>query len=76
MISFRVSEDDYNKLVTICQTASNGTASRAARAIVCAFLKTGGDARRLALSVSLQKLEGSMTELSKELRRLSQTIEP
>jgi hypothetical protein len=37
---------------------------------VCAFLRTGGDIRKLGLAGSLRKIEGDMTELRGELRRL------
>jgi len=70
LISFRISEEDYQVLLDSRQEMNVGSASEAARKMICVFLKAGGDFRRLRLARSLRKIEGDMTELREELRRL------
>ncbi|HEY7337724.1 MAG TPA: hypothetical protein VH639_22720 [Bryobacteraceae bacterium] len=69
LISFRISEDDYQVLLDSRENMNAGSVSEAAREMVCAFLRTGGDLRKLGLADSLRKIEGDMTELRGELRR-------
>jgi hypothetical protein len=69
LISFRLSDADYQILLESRKEMKVSTVSQAAREMVCAFLRTGGDIRKLALAGSLRKIEGDMTELRGELRR-------
>jgi hypothetical protein len=70
LISFRLSETDYQVLLGCRKEMHVNTVSEAAREMVCAFLKTGGDLRKLALAGSLRKIEGNMLELRGQIRRL------
>lgn len=70
LISFRMSEADYQTLLESRQDMRVGSASEVAREMVCAFLRTGGDIRKLGLAGSLRRIEEDMTELRGELRRL------
>jgi len=70
LISFRISEEDYQVLVDSRQEMNVGSASEAAREVICVFLRTGGDFRKLGLARSLRKIEGDMTEMKGELRRV------
>ena len=69
LISFRISEEDYQVLLNSRQEMNVGSASEAAREMICVFLRTGGDIRRLRLARSLRKIEGDLTELTRELRK-------
>jgi IS1 family transposase len=69
LISFRISEADYQTLLESRQEMKAGSVSEVAREMVCAFLRTGGDIRKLGLAGSLRRIEGDMTELRGELRR-------
>jgi IS1 family transposase len=69
LISFRISEADYKTLLESRQEMKAGSVSEAAREMVCAFLKTGGDIRKLGLEGSLRRIEGDMSDLRSELRR-------
>jgi hypothetical protein len=69
LISFRISEADYKTLLESRQEMKAGSVSEAAREMVCTFLRTGGDIRKLGLAGSLRRIEGDMTELKGDLRR-------
>jgi hypothetical protein len=58
LISFRISEADYQTLLESRQEMKVGSASEAAREMVCAVLRTGGDIRKLGLEESLRRIEG------------------
>jgi hypothetical protein len=70
LISFRISESDYQTLLGSCEEMRVASVSEAAREMVCAFLRTGGDVRKLGLAGSLRRIEGDMTELRGELKKL------
>jgi hypothetical protein len=70
MISFRISEDDYQLLLQSSRQINVGTASLAAREMVCGFLRSGGDLRGVRAADSLKKIEDAMSELKGQLRSL------
>jgi hypothetical protein len=70
LISFRISESDYQTLLDSREELKVASVSEAAREMVCTFLRTGGDIRKLGLASSLRRIEGDMTELQGELKKL------
>jgi len=68
LVSFRISEADYQVLLEACKRMKVGSISQVAREIICAFLSAEHDTQKLALSRSLRKVERDLTELLEELR--------
>jgi|SRR6516164_221341 hypothetical protein len=71
LISFRLSEADYQVLLESRKEMNVRTVSQAAREMVCAFLHDGESIRKLALAGSLRKIEGDIIELTGKLRKLT-----
>lgn len=69
LISFRISESDYQTLLDSREELKVASASEAAREMVCAFLRTGGDIRKLGVANSLRRIEGDMTQLQRALKK-------
>ena len=74
IISFRLADDTYRELIRTCEETQVGTPSELVRTMVCALLSSSGDTNELALSFVLKKLDGSMTDLKRELEKLTDRI--
>ena len=74
MVSFRLSEEEYERLKDLSLTESARSVSEFARNALCRMpVKDGnGDA---AVEPRMEKLEGAMTQLSQEMHQLRRLVE-
>lgn len=74
MVSFRLSEDEYERLKEISLTERARSVSEFARAALCKLPDGNGDSAACA-TPRVEQLEGAVTQLKVELHQLRQFVE-
>jgi hypothetical protein len=73
IVSLRLSDDEYERLVGLCAAHDAHSVSDLARIAVCDFLGSNGNGQNRRLSGT--DLEAKVRRLEAELRRLSSRVE-
>ena len=74
VVSFRLSDDAYQKLKQVCRSVEGATPSEFAREMVSAYLESRGVVEELGWALTVRRLGNSMTELRREVERLLATV--
>jgi hypothetical protein len=74
MVSFRLSEDEYERLKDLSLTECARSVSEFARAALCKLPNGNGDPGMPA-APRMEKLEGAVRQLKLEMRHLRQLVE-
>jgi hypothetical protein len=74
MVSFRLSEDEYERLKDLSLTECARSVSEFARAALCKLPSGNGDSG-MAPAPRMEKLEGAVRQLKIEMRQLRQLVE-
>ena len=72
MVSFRLSADEYQKLLRLCEDANSRSVSDVARTAIEHWLRYGSAVSANNLQQKVVELEHRVGELSTEVERLSQ----
>ena len=72
MISFRLSEDEYASLISVCESEGARSVSDLARDAVHRLI---GRSPQADVEIALRALEGRVDTLDLQIRRLSMTVE-
>jgi hypothetical protein len=76
IVSFRLSEEEYDRLLEICASAGMRGVSEMARAGIQLILRDALRAPEAALETRVSDLEVRLRQLSLELKRISQQLPP
>jgi len=74
MVSFRLSEDEYERLKDLSLTECARSVSEFARAAICKLPTGNGDSAATA-APRMEKLEGAVRQLRMEMHQLRQLVE-
>ncbi len=74
MVSFRLSEDEYERLKDLSLMECARSVSEFARAALCKLPNGNGDSA-MTEAPRMEKLEGAVRQLSRELHQLRQMVE-
>jgi len=72
MISFRLSEDEYESLISVCENEGARSVSDLARDAVHRLI---GRSPQIEVEIALRALEGRVDTLDLQIRRLSMTVD-
>lgn len=74
MISFRLSDEEYDHLVTLCQTQGARSLSDLARAAMQSLIANGGANGAVDIEERISHLDGRVKILDRAVERLSQMV--
>ena len=75
VVSFRLSESEYQHLVAICTAKGTRTLSEIARLIVCSLIEDSDSDAPEALATRVSRLDRDVLALNAEIRKLAATIQ-
>lgn len=73
MVSFRLSEQEYEGLISLCTTRGARSLSDLARDAMCRLLDAGNGSGD-GVETEIERLHGRMEELDREVRRLAELV--
>ena len=76
MVSFRLSDEEYDTLRTLCQTQGARSISEVARTAVHEFLLNGRDHSGGNVDLKLEHLSSRLRLLDRAVERLAQIVQP
>lgn len=74
VVSFRLSEEEYEGLLEICLSHGARSISDFARLATCRYLRGDADDGRESLSLVVRELKTEVTRLDSELKRLADMV--
>jgi len=75
IVSLRLSDDEYQRLVELCPVHGAHSISDMARTAVCSFL-VRADEPKVRITPTVAKLQAKVGEIEDEVRRLSSIVSP
>ena len=75
MVSFRLSEDEYERLKDLSLTERARSVSDFARAALCKLPNGNDDSIATTAAPRMEKLEGAVSQLKQEMHQLRQMVE-
>lgn len=74
LVYFRVSEEEFQRLASVCHSAGARSISDLARTAVERFITTDGDHSLQPIDIRLRELDAIMLKLNQRLRKLSDVL--
>ena len=74
IVNFRLSEDEYGYLKTLCLSRGARSISDYARATICQEIESQASGAEARLSATVQRVDEKVEELEREVKRLKDLI--